>query len=88
MNYAIPVQSIWEKYASIRKKINYLDKNHFCLICGNTSYNTNYCDHCGVGIDSEVDSNKSDEFTVSCPECKNIYDDEISSCPNCSASIR
>lgn len=87
MHFAISNESILEKYNSISKKIDYLATNYFCHICGNTSYNTTYCDHCGVFIDKGVGINRNDTDIIKCSGCNGIFDGEITICPNCSSSI-
>lgn len=100
LNFAIPINTVLEKYAEIIQDLDSILKMTYCSYCGKNSTSSKYCSSCGSEISSqEKETDKTPEIkttkketttndaTGECKACKHQNAAAESYCSSCGASL-
>ena len=103
LNFAIPIETVIEKYNKLTSELNEILSKTFCAYCGINSKNSIYCDNCGSKISDQIEKNntndkpdlnkdkeqKSTNNTTNniCSSCKHKNNQNESYCSSCGTQL-
>ncbi|MCP5098592.1 MAG: trypsin-like serine protease [Chloroflexi bacterium] len=97
LGFALPIEIVRKRYATLRKKLLRLFATEYCGICGKNSKSLRYCQHCGVEMDtsqplirmfrkSQIEI-PADSQTYRCHVCKAVVPAEDTYCTFCGTTL-
>ena len=94
IGFAIPTETILERYQTVKSRLSSILSGVYCPVCGKTTVDSRYCETCGAKLSEDLEPDgesavqQEDSPGVKiCPTCKAKSDGALKYCQRCGTNL-